>query len=261
MVSETLELKFTGGSVLPENISSSDLSDIIKSFELAVANVILKDHQELETQNIVISLVDIKKGSLKLEFLPKLKREALTAFLVITTAIQQNDYSSLPIKTIQSLQSISGFCKRQKCFSEFRSSSDDPRPLAVISPTTDIVISEELFLVGETTVYGTILRVGGAEPKVQLRLSDTNNILYCPIKKEIAKKIGKDLYDEIGLVGTATWEKATYRIVDFKIEDAFNVKKTSIAQSIKEASRLFGKYWKDVDDVIAEVSKIRGSFT
>ena len=126
-----------------------------------------------------------------------------------------------------------------------------------INNKTDIRISDDYYLIGETVIYGSIQRVGGAEPKISIKNSIDDSTLYCSASKEIAKQIGQNLYEEVGLKGIATWEKTTNQIIDFKVTEITKYKKHSITEGIKGLSNLIGKYWDDVDDVILEVSKLR----
>ncbi len=131
-------------------------------------------------------------------------------------------------------------------------------PLATINVDSNISIPDDFFITGETTLYGRVLRSGGVDPTVAIS-TGRGKILYCPVSQEIAQRLGKGLYLEIGLKGIAKWLKEDYSIISFTINDVFDLDRNSIAESISELSTLIGKYWRGVDDVNAEISKLRGA--
>lgn len=255
------ELKFTGGDITPDKVSSRELADLIIAFETTIISTIKKEHKDFKEENLIVPLVNIQESSLKLKFKPKVLEYALPALLTISSSIQRNDFSSLPYKTVESLAQISSFCKSKKCSAEFRdNTSTGPNPTAVITADQEITIPKDLFIVGETVVYGTVVRVGGVDPKVALKIRD-GETLFCNISEDLAKEVGKGLYTEVGVNGVAKWLKEDYSIVDFRISSFFKLERSSLTKSFDECRNLIGKYWKDVTDVPAEISKIRGYST
>lgn len=257
---DLFELKFTGGDIKPEKISSQELAELIKSFESSIINTIKKEHKDFNEENLIISLVDIEESSLKLKFKPKLYELALPAFLTISTSIANNNFSSLPYKTIESLVQISSFCKSKKCSAEFKNDFSSDTPAAIIYSDQEISIPKDLFIVGETIIYGKVVRVGGVEPKVAIRIKE-GETLFCNVSEDLAKQIGKGLYTEIGIKGVAKWLKEDYSILDFKINSFFQLERIPLTQAFQECRLLIGKYWKDVTDVKEEISIIRGYST
>ena len=254
--SEIFELRFTG-KINPEAVRLSELAEILQAFETSLVEVALREYDELEAQNVVLSLIDIEAKSLKLRFKPRLRDILFTAFLFVSESIATNNYGNLPMKTVESLQLINKFCRAKKCVAEWRDDPNAANPRAIITPESEISIPETAYLYGETTVYGKVQRVGGAEPKVSLKINEHHPTIYCSVSEELAKELGKNLYLEIGLKGTAKWYLPTLNIVEFKITDIVYLQTTSFTESVEHLSKLIGEYWNDVTDVEVEISKYR----
>jgi hypothetical protein len=109
---------------------------------------------------------------------------------------------------------------------------------------------------GETTLFGEVERVGGAEPKVALRLPDGSSV-YCEVTKEQARELGKRLYQPVCVVGTATWRLPTYIIEAFRLHKVTDYEDTPPSVAISELARVLAPHWADVDDVVAEVERLR----
>lgn len=259
--SEIFELRFTGTSIRADVVSAGELAQLLQAFEDSLISIVLRDYDELEAKNLVVSLVEVESRSLRLKFKPRLREILFSAFLIVSNSIQANAYGNLPVKAVEALQTINRFCKTKKCLAEWRDNPFSDLPLATLTPESEIIIPETSYLFGETTVYGKVLRVGGVDPKVSLKLGDTQPILYCSISQELAKEIAQDLYLDIGFKGTAKWYLADYTIVDFKISEIVRLNKTSFVDTMKDLKNLIGVHWNDVKDVIDEVSKIRGAIS
>ena len=57
-------------------------------------------------------------------------------------------------------------------------------------------------------LFGTVERVGGAEPRVTLRLHSGESI-HCEVSGDLAKQLGRTLYERVVLEGTAVWDAYT----------------------------------------------------
>lgn len=251
------ELKFIGGDISPDKISSHELAELIISFEESMVGLIKRENKDFNEENLIISLVDVEEGSLKLKFKPKIFEIALPAFIAVSSSIKSNNFTNLPYKSVKALSNISTFCKTKKCSVELRKDTHSNKPTATIYAEHEITVPQDLFIVGETTIYGRVVRVGGIEPKVSISLSK-GETLFCSITEALAKQIGKGLYEEVGIKGTATWLKEDYSIIDFKIDSFFPIDRTSLTSTFTELNKILGKYWEDVTDVEGEIAKIRG---
>ncbi|AFN73830.1 hypothetical protein MROS_0587 [Melioribacter roseus P3M-2] len=253
---DIFELRFAGDDIKPENIRAKDLAEVISAFEDSLLKLILKDNRELNEEKIIIGLVDVENGSAKLKFKSTIPEITLSALLLISTSISKNDFSQLPSSSIRSLKTISDFTKKRNCVAEFRANPLEEKPLASINKETSIEIPDTHYIIGETSIYGRVERVGGVKPKVMIRLTD-NNLISCDVSEEVAKKLGQNLYKMIGFVGKAKWLAENYSLENFEIEDVIEYEETSLLQGLDELSSLIGEYWSDVDNVVDVISSMR----
>ena len=252
---DLIELRFTGKDILPKNFSSKEVGNVIGEFERALYNIVIRDNPEINKDDLYLSLVSIEGKSAGYVFDAKVKSAYLTAFLLLTTSLQQHSFTKLPVKTVESLQEISEFSKKKNCSAHFGFNKSIEEPLATITPEYEIDIPDNFYAKGATTIYGEVQRVGGAEPKVALRPHNQEKIIYCSVDQSIAKDLAERLYDWVSLRGSATWRVEDNVIIDFKIAELIEFQPKSNVKTFDELSELLGKYWDDVDDVNKHLSR------
>jgi len=229
----------------PTALKASEVAELISAYENALLRVIERDNPEVNTDNILISLVDIQENSSHYKFMPSVKPIVFAAAFSINTTIANKSFSELPYKTVESLSEIWKFTKKKNCQSEFTGKSI---PNAIIAPESPIQITKDFFFEGETTIYGRVERVGGAMPKVRIRL-DNDQVLFLDIDEVLAKKLANRLYESIALKGLAKWRKYDYSIEDFKIEEIQHYEEGKIADAMSDLKNTIGTYWDSIGNV------------
>ena len=253
-----MEIKLIGKDISPENMKVKELIEIAGSMEESILPIIKRDNPNVSMDDIIISLVNIGDGCVKYRFKSSFSKVALSAFIALSYSIANNAYQNLPAASIEPIKKISNFAKKRNCEVEFRAPVDSEHPIAKITPSTEIVVPELYYLRGETVIYGKVERVGGATPKVVIRISDKETI-SCDATEELAKKLGYRLYSWVGLSGTAKWNTEDYSIVEFQTEKITEYQETSLSSAMTELSSLIGKYFKDIKDVKKYVNEeLRG---
>jgi hypothetical protein len=111
--------------------------------------------------------------------------------------------------------------------------------------------------VGQTVVYGYVLRIGGDPAKVLLRIPGRNS-LACDATLEMVKKLAPRLYTWVGLEGTAKWNPKDFYVEEFKIEGILDYEESAVYQAVEEISNLIGPYYRDVIDPDSYISDLRG---
>lgn len=245
----TINIALRGTDMRPGRIRSKEIAEIIELIEDAIASMVISSHPDLKKEDIRIGLKQINEGSIDLEFVPNLPALTLPATKKITQAITSNDFSNLPLASVSSLKSISAFTRRHKCVAEWATTNGVRESLAVLTPET--IIPDAYPLSGETMLYGEIMRVGGATPKIQFRTL-SGQIIYCSATKDIVKRAGSKLYMEVGLNGMAEWNSETYAI------EAFHVTEISEYQHLplKNAFEAFRDIVQDSFDSIEDVNQL-----
>ncbi len=128
--------------------------------------------------------------------------------------------------------------------------------IAVITPDTKIERPKPLR--GDTTVYATIIRAGGVDPKVELNTIN-GRTLYCDAPYDITKLLGTKLYQMVGLIGIAEWDIDLNDIEEFTIKDVIDYEKIPFKDAIHELAEITKPYYADIGDVEKYISTIRGS--
>lgn len=203
MVADTLfEIRFAGGGILPENVRAGEMAEILNSIEDMVSAMVAKDHPTLTKEDLVVGLVNIKRGSVHLQFSSKIPEVALPAFVQVSKTIKTKKFDALPKTALKSLQTFSSFVHKKNCDAEFITRNGKTKVLATFTP--DIQILSAGSLSGETTIYGQVIRVGGREPKAMIETVDGLTV-YCDMESEdLARELGERLYTWVSLKGRAT---------------------------------------------------------
>ena len=117
--------------------------------------------------------------------------------------------------------------------------------LASIEPDTYEVISKSLLIQGETSFVGRIQRGGGAtEMKCALRVDFQHRLMFCKVaSQEISREMGKRLYEEVVVHGTALWLRTSWRIFAFTVTNISQPKQGSLTQAFDELRKAGGDKW------------------
>lgn len=248
-----IAIKFVGRGMVPGAIRSRELADIIDSFEEMLADVVVDRHSNIEKDDVLVGLATIGDGSIRLGFNTVMVSVVVAAYLSVASAVDKNDFTSLPQSSLTALNRIVAFTRRHHCVADLLSPDTDER-IASITPETDTKVSG--LIQGQTTIYGRILRVGGKTPRVMIETM-SGATLSCVVSLEIARELGERLYEFAEFSGIASWSPNDWKIAEFRIQ-SFTVSSTKTPeQTINELRSLVGQYFEGVD-AEAYVSSIRG---
>ena len=88
-----------------------------------------------------------------------------------------------------------------------------------------------------------------------MRIPDRRKLLYCDIKgnsqeesKELARKLGHHLYEEIAAVGTAVWIHRTWYIFRFTIRSFAQPRLGNPLKAIESLRKSGLNAWDDIPD-------------
>ncbi len=203
---------------------------------------------------MVVGLTAIDEGSVLLRFSSPQPNLVVPAWHQVTDAVVNGTFRDLPVSSVKSLREIALFVQRRNCDAELRVRTDQPRVLATITPRTTI---DPIPLISGTTVlYGRIVRVGGAKPKIRVQ-TPQGQVISCDVTETLAKEVGSRLYSWVGLKGTAEWRSDTHRIETFRVDSIQAYQETPIADAFADLAEQFGDLFSDIDDVDEYVSTLR----
>jgi hypothetical protein len=111
-------------------------------------------------------------------------------------------------------------------------------------------ISSNLLLRGETTVVGTIERVGGATGmRCLMRVPGRRRLLYCVVKtRQLVRRLGQHLYEQIAATGNAVWIHRSWRIYKFTIRDFTQPKLGDPKKALEELRTAGLSAWDQISD-------------
>jgi hypothetical protein len=256
MSSDTiLEIRFTGGGILPKSIRAGEMAEVLSSFEDMLSSLVMVDHPKLTKDDLIVGLINIQGGSVRLQFSSQLPEAVIPAFLQISKSVKEQKFNMLPSNTIKSLQTFSSFLHKKGCSADFVTINGRVKVLATMTP--DVEIAPVEYIGGDTTIYGEVIRVGGREPKAMVETVDGTTV-YCDIANEdLAREVGEHLYLMTKLDGTAKWDARSLNLEEFKITKVSEFGRIGIVETFGELSKLVGQYYADVTDVESYIASIR----
>lgn len=236
---EIIELKFEGNNIKPSAVKASEVAELIKSFEFAIDAIVRNNHPEIKEDFVLVSFDEIKNESITIKCIAhKAKEYVLPAYITIVSAFSNNNFNELPYHSIENLRKITHFSKKYLCDGAFISKGER---LANFSGDTDVSYNEANTVRGDTTLYGEVLRVGGENSRVQIKVNNTYTISF-EVKREIAIYLATKLYKEVGLKGNARWDTKTYKVIDFRAEDIVEIEPSNLNDVFKDLNKLFGDH-------------------
>lgn len=250
-----MRFRLVGEGMSPTSVRSHELADVISNVEEMIAAIVARDHPQYPKEDVPISLVEVREGTLTLEFASDLIEYAFPAYVKTTKAINAGEYDDLPADSRAALWNLIKFTKSKRCHTELWEVNGTAHMLAKITPTTELTpvkVATEM-----TTIYGRVIRVGG-EKKPSARLVLLNGKgLTCETTRKIASELGHRLYSMVGVYGRARWTLKHLQLDAFRIEEITKYEETPIDDAFKELSIHIGAYYSDVHDVDAYVARLR----
>jgi hypothetical protein len=247
-----LYVQFTGGDISPERVSLSTLSQTLNAIR-QLSSTGEPHHAPAAGEPAdpgTFQLVGVKKGSAVYAFggqssgLQRLR--AVGQVLDDPVAARDVDFS---IRAIAELSSVSA---RLRCRIAIFGKLSEGKPvvLAKIGPATSRHLRETLFIEGETSIFGTVKRVGGVtRMRCSVRIPSQDRLLYCRVEGgDLSRRLGKHLYEDVLLTGKATWLRSSWRIVEFVVKSVSQPKQGNIVEAFDELRKAGGSAWDRIDD-------------
>lgn len=248
-------IKLVGEDVAPGRVASREVARVIMSIEEAIAAIVVNENPTLKKESIILGLTAINEGSLELTFDPNLQPLTIPAMNTLAKSINTNNFDNIPPASRESLKHIIKFTKKHaNSEAQFFVENGSRDYIATVDAST--VIVESLIDI-ETVVYGTVMRVGGVEPKVMLNLLEGYNI-FCSIKKGLAQEVSNRLYKTIGFSGRAKIDPSSLEIRDFTVISLVDYEPIDIVEAFKGLAEVAQPSYSKIDDVDKYVNQLRG---
>jgi len=253
-MSDILEIHFVGENISPENIRIGEIAVILDAIENVLLSVVSKKHEGLTKDILTIGLHNVNAGSLGLQFTSKLPEVVTPAFEQVAVSVRNRTIDAIPFESLNHFEKILSFVKRHHAQADFIVVNGISRNLATL--TSDFELPKPVHITGQTTIYGEIVRVGGVEPKVEIK-TISGQTLYCPFEIELASQLGSLLYQLVGLDGNARWNTQNFEIEDFRVTGISIYRDIPMIEAFQSLSEIVDKYYSDIEDVVAYVAELR----
>lgn len=270
-------VRLVGSNVKPWTVPLRSLARMMDAIQRLVEQkeneVELEDSQiEIEPQDgelglagsQVLRLVGVRSSSAGYAISTPYKDSTLGMLAATGRAILDPSHSEWTGPTISSVKDLSDVAKSLGVVIEIRQPRQGSRlgdVIARISPDTYQQVSDSAFVIGETSLYGTIERIGGASAeRCAFRLPDQTKMIYCGVAGEdLARKLAKHLYEDVSIHGEATWLRVNWQIRSFRIQSFDQPKTGSIRDAMNEIWEAGGKAWDKVKNPDAYITEMRGA--
>lgn len=244
------QMRMIGEAVAPETVRASDLADFVSDLEAAISAATPEAEaiDQEQTQEAIVSLVGIERGSSNLTF--AVSSAAFLSVRAISQAIATDDYRTLPPKTHERMHQISNQAIRKGWSLEFVEDEGSLISAAVISCDHPVPPPAPTVVTAPTTIWGELMRVGGAKPRAEIRLPN-KELLYFDLTREMAKQLVDSLYEIVSIEGEGTWTLGDRSLIGFKATRVthYRPERSSILDAFKELADLAKGRWDNVDAV------------
>jgi hypothetical protein len=247
------QIEISGENVIPETTRASDLAEVVLRIEKAVVDTAIADGIQIPDE-AVVSLVGIEEGSNRLT----LAAAVLVLPVVgrLSQAVYSNNYGQVPRPAHEALYEVSRRAVERHWTVHFI-----PDPSAHIQPAT---ISEQCQIppppalpevMGTTTIYGRCVRVGGVRPRAEIALLQ-GGTLFIDVSEQMARDLGRRLYDEVCIRGEVTWEAERWSVQSFRATEVMEYGPVGLESAFQQLATAAGTRWDGVD-VVEYVQQVR----
>jgi hypothetical protein len=258
MIGETANtlftIRLTGENVRPDQIGAGDLAQLLIAAEQTVLSVAREENPD-ESEDIIVTLADVKSESVGLEFSSNRPELVRHAFYTVVDRVRANDFHALPGPVLEGLRTLTRFTSERKGHTQFWNGTANG-PLLDLPPNFEIGIPRPQYQRGETVLYGNVERVGGVKPRIKLRVAP-NRVIYGDVSPEQGRALGAALYKPAALRGKATWDIRTGQIEYFRVTEILTYAPTDIRDAFAELREATNGAYETVDDIDLFASQVR----
>lgn len=226
-----------------EEFSSRDIATVLKLLEEAIAaGEIYRD----ETDTLpIVSVESVTSGSAKI--LQKINSSYVATVTAISLALSTGDFSSLPVNSHKKLHELSDWVTKKNLSCSF--AWIDGRN-SIISQEKPVPPVKQIPVYTIRTIYGMLISVGGQPALAKLvPLSGGAKLPPVKVSRDMAKDLGKKLYDVVGLTGKAVIDVRTDTTLSFEATRILPYKgvAANIVEAMRKAEQLSPGVWRDVN--------------
>ena len=260
----TFEVRFVAPGLIPAKVPLHAVSEA-----LAAVQDLASGRDPFETRHVppekAIGLVKVRRGSAVYSCVAREPEDAYKNLARVGNMLSEltqetiGGESELMVAAFRPIETLSTVARNVGCRVEIARVDKKEHPMVVVDSDAFKKLSNRLLLKGETTVLGTVVRVGGATGmRCLMRVAGRHRILYCDVEsRELVRNLGQHLYEQIAATGTATWIHRSWYIYEFTIR-GFTQPALGDAESAINALRDAGlNAWDKIKDPESYIGKLR----
>lgn len=230
------EVRIDGPGVRPETVPLHHLIDVLTSVETLVRELVGDDAKE----DLVLSLPVVEIGSSRYKIWSNHPDETRIALCEVERALAAGDTEILPEKAQKSVSRIAAVGRElNRATVELYPDPSNRKVVARILPAEDEPEPLPTKVIGRTTIFGRLVRVGGVEPRARLELT-TGEVVSCKVSHALAKALGSRLYERVGLAGTATWDASDWSLLSFNADELLSYREVPLKVGFRELADAAG---------------------
>ncbi|MDQ3332282.1 MAG: hypothetical protein M3552_16800 [Planctomycetota bacterium] len=253
MRSESFHFEIKGEDVEPGSVPLRDLLDLLRYLNATLVETARS--QGLSEDEIDFSLTELKKGNSSDHNITASPRAIKSVDFLTRRLANRNTFGDLPQGVQKNVREMwrwaHDFGADGLAFTP-----NGSRITPAVIDVADGIPGERITYSGKTTLYGECISSGGAKQRsAKVRFPD-GKIRAVRLKNlDLAKELGHRLYQRVGLIGRATWDAETKKIVVFQADrlspyrdrDPGAAKPRTISEAFEELARASGGRWENVD--------------
>lgn len=260
----TIEVRLSRQQLKPTNVSATDVAELIRSVEQAIAALVVRDNpkKKLSEDDVIVGLLTVNLNSYApVLVVDRYEEEVSRAVGEVVSAINTQDYELLPSKTVETLKAVKRIGRKHNSDVEFWELNGERKRLATIKPDTKIEVITT-FIEGRTTLYGYVLGISGDNPPyLRLRMLGGQTI-NCNVTAgeglRVARVLGQRLYTDVGVRGIGRWDVSDMTLTYFLVEDITPYEKTSLTKALDALHEITADDYRQVSDINELVADLRG---
>jgi hypothetical protein len=239
--------KFKIHGPVPHEVSAGTLARILRRLEDSIVAFAADDDTGLPAHEPALSLVEVAEGSEFLTF--SMPRAVTPRVAALSQMLSSGDYSSWPRESHAQFYGLFEQVRELGWSLEILEDASLGIQGVVLTAERGMAPPAGPALVtGATTLLGRCLRVGGAtSPKAEVRTARGGRLLHLEVSEALAKQLGKRLYEEVLLSGTATWEAPDWRLKSFKVSAVHELDPQRPGETFRELRERSSDAWDEVD--------------
>lgn len=246
MSSQRISIRVFGEGLSPEKVSIPDLIEILGHVQGFIRTYTAAEGIDVGDE-VLASLVGIRPGSEYLDF--AIHPRGVPAVVAVAGAIAEVDLTPLPPATRGHVTDLNKWSAKRNWDIEILAAPEVGIPQAWLRHDSPFTIPSVQPIKGTTTLIGRCMRIGGVDPKIDIRPVDGGRLLHLTATEAQAQQLASRLYDVVALEVEAAWDRETMDPLEseYRVTRVLPYSGTDPVIAFDRLASLANGCWDDVD--------------